>query len=243
MPDTQTQQKRQLVVFDMDDTLITNNKWVDINSFLGISGDDDYRLYMAFKNGDISYAEWMTELDTLYDLENKHVTRNEIVPILQQVQLREGAKSLIDHLHRKGYITAIFTGSFVITAHTIADQLGIHHVVANTSCVFDENDELTGIHSRGTESAMKNAYLLELCSALNIEPTKDCYVVGDSIYDQPMFLTTGKGITFNEATDELKDSALYSVDSFADIQKLLAALPLIAAGCDTGSKVSHIFFL
>jgi len=209
--------KNKLFVFDMDDTLITNNKWVDVNTFLGVSPDDDYRLYTAFKNGDISYAQWMTELDILYDLKNKRVTREEITSILQQIKLRDGAKSLVNHLHKKEYTTAIITGSFVITAHTIADQLGIHHVIANTSCVFNESDVLTGIHSRGTESAMKNTYLLELCSALNIEPTKDCYVIGDSIYDQPMFLTTGKGITFNNATTELKESALYQVDTFMDI--------------------------
>ena len=233
---------RKLVVFDMDDTLITNNKWVDINTFLGVSTDEDYRLYSAFKNGDITYAQWMVELDTLYDLKNKIVSRSEITPILQQIHLREGTKELVNHLHAKGYITAIITGSFAITAHTIADQLNIQHVVANTSCVFDESDRLVRIHSRGTESAMKNAYLLELCSALNIEPTKDCYVIGDSIYDQPMFLTTGKGITFTNATDELKDSALYQVNNFTDLQKLLVTLPVLATGLEVSAQAARILY-
>ena len=207
----------------MDDTLITNNKWVDFNTFLGVSQEDDYRLYKAFKNEEISYAEWMTELDSLYDLTNKNVTREEVTKVLQTVSIRQGAKELIEALHKKGYTTAIITGSFAITAHTLAEELGIGHVIANTNCVFDELDNLTSIHSRGTEGTMKNTYLLELCSAIGVNPAADCYVVGDSIYDQPMFLTTGKGITFENASEELKGSAAHVVSNFSDLQSLLVA--------------------
>ena len=223
----QTMSVKKLFVFDMDDTLIVNNKWLDFNTYLGVSEEDDYRLYLAFKNNEITYAEWMVELDKLYDLANKKVTRSEITSVLQSFQVREGAKELIQTLHKQGFTTAIITGSFVITAHTLAEQLNIRHVVANTNCVFDEQDHLTHIHSKGTEGMMKNTYLLELCSALGVNPSKDCYVIGDSIYDQPMFITTGKGITFENATEELKHSALHTVSDFKDLQKIASTFAIV----------------
>ncbi len=232
----------KLFVFDMDDTLITNNKWFDFNLHLGVSEEDDYRLYQAFKDGKITYVEWMEELDLLYDLQNKRVTREKVTTVLQDVNIRNGAKKLVDALHAKGYTTAIITGSFVITAHTLADQLGIRHVVANTSCVFDENDNLVKVHSRGTEGTMKNTYLLELCSALDINPAEDCYVIGDSIYDQPMFMTTGKGITFDNATKELQDSAAHVVSGFDDLHKLVAAVSCVYFA-DTITSFTEFFKL
>lgn len=217
---------KKLFVFDMDDTLIVNNKWVDFNTFLGVSTNDDYRLYMAFKNEELSYAQWIQELIKLYELDKKTVTRKEVTKVLQDVQIRQGAKELVDSLHKKGFTTAIITGSFVITAHTLAEELGIRHVVANTNCVFDEKDRLTTIHSRGTEGTMKNTYLLELCSALGVDPHEDCYVIGDSIYDQSMFITTGKGITFENATKELKTSAIHVVKNFEELQKFVATFSI-----------------
>lgn len=221
----------------MDDTLIINNKWVDVNTFLGVSEQDDYRLYHEFKDNKINYAQWMDALDILYNLDVNVVMRSDITPILEHFVLRNGSAELLTHLHNRGYTTAIITGSFEVTARAVADKLGIHHVVANTNCIFDERGRLTGIQSKGTESAMKNAYLLELCSALKIQPTTNCHVIGDSIYDQPMFLTTGKGITFNNATEELKHSALYRVDDFADLQKLLSLIPLATTATQIGSSL------
>lgn len=221
--------ERKLCVFDMDDTLIHNNKWFDLNTFLGVSEADDNRLYQDFKNEQISYKEWMDALDALYELSQKNVTRDEVTQVLQTYTVREGAGELVQTLHAAGYETAIITGSFAITAQSIADELGIKHVIANTHCVFDEHDRLTHIHSRGTEGTMKQTYLLELCSSLGIQPHENCYVIGDSIYDQPMFLATGKGITFTDATEELRNSALHTVDSFSDIQSILCVLTLLIA--------------
>jgi len=87
--------ERKLFVFDMDDTLITNNKWFDLNLFLGVSEADDYRLYCEFKENQITYKEWMEQLATLYDLENKTSSRAAVTQILQEYTLRDGARTLV----------------------------------------------------------------------------------------------------------------------------------------------------
>lgn len=204
----------------MDDTLITNNKWVDFNTYLGVSKEDDERLYRAFVSNEISYADWLSKLTRLYDLPNKKITKRQIVAVLQKVQIKRGAFALINALHAKGYDCAIITGSFAITAHSLAETFRIKHVLANTRCVFDEDQILTGIHSKGTEATMKNEYLITLCKTLSIDPRTDCYVIGDSVYDLPMFQTTGKGVTFTNAPAQLKKHALHVVNDFPELKLL-----------------------
>ena len=46
---------QRLVCFDMDGTLITNNKWLDFNKFLGITKVEDEAIFRRYSTADINY--------------------------------------------------------------------------------------------------------------------------------------------------------------------------------------------
>lgn len=176
----------ELICFDMDGTLIEENKWLDFNLCLGLTPTQDDALYEAFASGELSYHTWLERLREAYRLPRPNVTRDYVTTCLTQFTLQSGAVDALERAKALNVPTAVITGSFDTTAAAVAHALGIDHAIANTSCVFDTEDRLIDIESGGDEGEMKDRYLRALCVELNVS-LESVIVVGDSGNDLPMF--------------------------------------------------------
>ncbi len=198
----------------MDDTLIHNNAWFDFNTLMGVSEKLDQELYTEFITGKISYTQWIDELRAEYA--KKKISRREIQGSLYNTVYREGAHETIKELKRRGYITAMITGAFDVTAFKVGQDLGITHVAANTRCLFDRHDIFQDIISYGDEESCKILHLSSLCRLLNIKLT-DCAAVGDGSNDIGLFITTNNGVAFDTSNERAKAHAKHIIKDLSDL--------------------------
>lgn len=208
----------------MDDTLITGNTWLKFNTFLGVSEDDDYRLYKAFINKEITYTQWLEELTNLYNVSDTQIPKEAVTALLTDITLAPGAQEAVAFCLKNGLIPVLITGSFDTTAKAVAAQLGIQNYVANTQCEYDDTANLKGIVSQGDEGESKVRQLRSLCRSLGISPETHCIAVGDSSNDIPLFVETGCGITFTWAKQPVQSASSAQIDSLIDLPHTLQPL-------------------
>jgi phosphoserine phosphatase len=210
--------KIKLICFDMDGTLTRNNAWYDFNVLMGVDPEYDLQLFNQYIEGTLAYDDWILKLRTEYKKTTK--TRQEIESSLAQVTYADNARDVIRELKIRGYITAMITGAFDVTAFMVGQELGITHVMANTRCLFTPDDIFMDVVSYGDEESSKVIHLRYLCELLKLSPD-ECLTVGDGSNDIGLFDFTGNGVCFNSSSDRTKSHARHSIESLTDLLTLL----------------------
>ena len=211
--------KPKLVCFDFDDTLTTENSWYSLNTAMGIYPEEDYAMYVEYKNGDVNYADWTKKIENLYR-ERGLASRERITQVLKQFNLRPDAHSTITELQNRGYEIIIISGSFDITISHAAHLLNIKTYKAGTNIVFDDEDNFSHFENQGEESSTKLKQLTEICNSKNMQLSK-CVCIGDGANDLEIFKATGNGICFTNGSDEVKAAAKFQIESLANLLQIL----------------------
>lgn len=206
----------QLVCFDLDLTLISHNSWFDLNIALGISADEDTRLYTEYKSGNISYEEW-NALTLEHYLKHPDATRDGITAALSNYTYAEGAREAVKYLQERGYQLVLISGSIDIIVNIVAKDLGIAFAKANNAFLFNEHDRLSGITTDGDDRLAKARHLEAFCELLHI-PLSACACIGDGENDLEMFRRTGKGVTF--LGSQIESEAWKTIQTLHDIPKI-----------------------
>lgn len=207
----------KLITFDLDDTLITQNSWVTLNAALGVSPEEDMRLYKEYVSNILSYDNWLGALLSLYQ-KNEKARRTYINETLTQYVFVSGAEECIANLKSKGYELAIISGSFDIIVNHVAQKLGITHTFASNTLIFDAKDKISSIQHSGDADNAKLIFLKELLVKLSLKP-EECACVADGVNDLPMFALTRHGITFKGLP--IEKNAWRIVSSFSEIPALI----------------------
>ena len=209
----------KLICFDFDDTLTTQNSWYSLNTAMGIYPEEDFQMYMEYKNGSVSYLEWTKKIEKLYK-DRGLATRARITEVLERFELRHDAKEVVGELQKRGYELIIISGSFDITIKKAAEILNIDLWRAGTTINFDREDNFTHFASKGEEAQTKLMQLTEICKDKGIK-VFDCVCVGDGANDLELFKATKNGICFSDGTDEVKAAAKYYINSLSDLLNIL----------------------
>ena len=203
----------------MDDTLITQNSWYKLNLALGITADEDKEMYDAFVKGDLQYTDWTTKLVTLYK-ERGLASKANISKVLGEYTFNQGAVELVQNLQQKGYKIIILSGSFDILVSQVASDLGVADYKASTKLVFNDDNYLQELISEGDEQYAKLKNLESFCKESGVS-IDQCVCVGDGANDVELFKATQKGITFNDAPENVKVTAWKVVATLSDINQIL----------------------
>ena len=185
----------KLVCFDLDDTLIQQNSWVTLNGALGITSEEDSRLYDEYATGTLSYDAWMKALLVHYK-RSPNATKEYVTSILIKYEFIKGAKECIEQLQNKGYEIALISGGINIVVDHVATTLGITHSFSSNTLVFDTDNNIKDIIHSGDERTAKTNYLKQLLITHDIMP-HESVCIADGANDLEMFTLTGHGITFN----------------------------------------------
>ena len=207
----------KLICFDLDHTLITHGSWKEMGLALGISYEEDERLYKEYASGMLTYKEWNNKVLEYY-MNHPHANRTDITRILSEYAYTDGVKEVISYLKNKGYQLALVSGSIDILVEMVAQDLGIEHFKANNTFVFDENDRLLQIESGEDEVMAKAEYLKDICHSLGID-IHECACIADGANDEEMFRITGHGVTFKGSPITL--SAWKIITTLNDIKNIL----------------------
>lgn len=207
----------KLICFDLDDTLTHENSWEKLNIAFGLTPEEDYAMYLQFKEGEISYQVWTAQLRNAYRERGiAHKTIAETV--FRSIEIDPAAYTLIADLRIKGYELAVLSGSFDTFASEVAQALEIHRSYGCAQLQFDEQGSVIDLITHEDEETAKLTKLQEWCDELSIDIT-NVACVGDGANDIQIFQATGHGITFRDSP--IKEHAWRVVENLAAVQHVL----------------------
>lgn len=207
----------ELIVFDLNKTLIKENSWRDLNLAMGVTPAEDAELIEQARRGEITDAEGQAELLKIYQ-QRGDVSRPNVEKILWRYTYMPYARDVVDDLKNRGYNLAIISGAMDILVQHVAAELQITWWRSSNRFIFDENDQLIQIQSPEKDTSDKLRQLQQLVGELNIA-LADCMVIGDGANDVALFQATGNGVTFTDSP--IVDDARWIVD---DLRGLLSII-------------------
>ena len=209
------QKRTKMIVFDMDGVLVDiESSWGFIHKAFRVDGRNNLERYLQ---GEFDYEEFMRRDIELWG----RVHISQIRSILDQVPLMKGAKVTTHELRESNYKTAIISSGLCTLAENLKKKLKIDYVCAN-SLLVNERGMLTGEGKAVVGLWDKAKVLHSLTKSLGIT-SEQCAVIGDSIYDVPLFKAAGFSIAFNSEDDKVRKNAIVSIDS-KDLREILPYL-------------------
>jgi len=201
----------KIIVFDMDGVLVDiESSWQFVHKRFNVDNRDNLK---EFLNHRISYGEFMKKDIALWGRVNIDTLKN----ILSEVHLMKGAELAVTQLQKEGHKTAIISAGISILAERIQQKLKIDHIYAN-KIIANRNGILTG--EEVVNPLNKIAVLRELASKEHIT-LLNCAVIGDTIFDVPMFKAAGFSIAFNTNNEQVREAADVVVED-KDLKEILS---------------------
>ena len=205
----------RMIIFDMDGVLVDiKSSWNYLHKAFQVNNREHLKKY---RYGEISYKEFMRKDIHLWG----PVHIDQIKNIMNQIPLMKGAKKLIYELRKGGYKTAIISAGIAILADRIKEELGIDYSFAN-KLLIDEDGMLTGEGEEVVRLSTKVEALHKLVLSEGIT-TSQCLVVGDGVYDIPLFKEACFSIAFNTKNERVKKAADVVIED-KDFKKILPYL-------------------
>ena len=193
----------QLIVFDMDSTLIRAECIDEMARSYGVYDQVAETTAKAMR-GELDFNESLrARLGLLAGM-----PVSQLKQVHDSIDLQWGALSLFDELHKRGIKTAILSGGFTWFADQLASKLGINAVVANELEMAD--DQLTGrVLGTIVNAQVKADSLVALAQRYNID-LADTVAVGDGANDLVMMQTAQLGVAIHgkPAVVEQADTAI-----------------------------------
>lgn len=183
---------KQLIVFDMDDTLLVNNSWVELHRAFGLSELEDRMMLDWYAEGVLTYRLWADLIARIYR-SRKKANRQRAAEAFKDCLLQPSAPAVVAEMKRRGYEVAILSGGVHDLVADVARRLEVRYFLGNQRIRYDEQDRFVDLETSGDEDVFKVKALYALCERLGISP-KACYCVADGMNDEGIFELTGRGI-------------------------------------------------
>lgn len=127
-----------LVAFDLDGTLLQMNgySWNHISKILGVDEKEEKKIEAEYREGNINYAEWASQILELY--KQQGLNKKHLEDLISKISLVPGAKETIEELKTRGKKIALISGSldFLVNAffpEGTFDQIHINNMHFNST--------------------------------------------------------------------------------------------------------------
>ncbi len=181
--------RKQLLVADMESTIIRNEMVDDLAVLLGV-GDTVRRITQQAMNGEIPFRKALAvRVDMLGGLEKEFLQA-----FCYRIEFTPGARTLVRTMRKQGALAALVSGGFRIYSEYVRQECGFDIDVANDVVV--DGGVLTGklvqpvLGAQGKREAM-DAFLGDRGLVRD-----DALAVGDGANDIPMLKAAGAGVAF-----------------------------------------------
>ena len=196
---------RQLVVFDMDSTLIDAEVIDELAIEAGV-GEQVAAITEAAMRGEVDFKESFKQRLALLEGLRESVLQT----VADRLRLNDGAEYLLKSLKQLGFKTAIVSGGFTFFGRHLQDKLGVDYVYANELDVA--GGVVTGkVAGEIIDGQRKAEILVEIARELGLS-LEQVIAVGDGANDLPMLNIAGLGIAFR-AKPLVKASAKQAISS------------------------------
>ena len=196
---------RQLVVFDMDSTLIDAEVIDELAVEAGVGGQVA-AITEAAMRGEVDFKQSFVQRVALLEGLSEGVLQT----VAKRLRLNDGAEYLLKSLKQLGFKTAIVSGGFTFFARHLQKQLGVDYVYAN------ELDVVKGVVTGNVvgeiiDGQRKAEILVEIANKLGLS-LEQVIAVGDGANDLAMLNIAGLGIAFR-AKPLVKASAKQAISN------------------------------
>lgn len=220
----------KIVFFDMDGVLFDvgyfeHRKKVGASSWKLVAEaagtlEGEEKLKQRWINGDMKhFIEWMDGTIQLYMQHG--LTRDKFEKVLNNIPLMPGAREAVAEIKKRGYITAVITGSFHHLAKRAKRELGIDYIVAACDLIFDREGKLVDWIFFPCDYEGKVKFFEAIIAGLKIQPG-EAAMVCDGVNDIPIARECGLSIAFN-ARQELKEHCDVIIEK-KDLREILKYL-------------------
>lgn len=189
-PDTPFRQRRRLVVFDMDSTII-DGEVIDELAKAANVGDKVSKITKRAMAGELDFKEALRERVRLL----KGLPVSVLEEVASGLKLTSGTYELISTLKAMGFRLALISGGFDFFANRLKEHLGFDYTYANELEIKD--GQITGnIKGRIIDREAKGNIVKEIAAKEGLT-TDEIVAVGDGANDEIMLKNAGLGIAFN----------------------------------------------
>ena len=204
--------RKQLLVTDMESTVIRNEMLDELAEIAGIAPQVEQITTRAMR-GEIDFETAVRKRVGL--LSGLPVTALE--EAAERIETIAGAHELISTMRRHGALTVLVSGGFGFFADIVRDRLEFDRRHSNQLMIAD--GRLCGeLSTPLLDGGAKRKILLALCDEIGIGPDRAA-AVGDGANDLPMLDAAGLGVAFH-GKPIVADAARFRVDH-GDLTTLL----------------------
>jgi len=195
----------QLVVLDVDSTIIQQEVIDVLASYAGVSEQVSEITHLAM-NGELDFAQSLARRVALL----QGLSAQSLVDVRSDIDFTPGAATLCRTLKRLGFHVALVSGGFIEVVEPLAAELGVTDVRANRLEIVD--GKLTGNLSGPIIDRLAKAQALRDFAAKYQVPMSRTIAVGDGANDLDMLNAAALGVAFNAKpyVRDRADSALTS---------------------------------
>jgi len=227
--------KIKMVFFDADGVIfditgytekgkkVAISTWNYLFDKLNIYSEHERLKKLFIKGGFPSYMEWTDEACKV--LQKYGLKKQKFMEIINAKSLMKGSKETFSELKRRGYKTALITGSFKASAERVQKIFGLDYITAHCDLIFDKKGNLKKWRLIPCDYEGKIKYFNKLIKKLNLTPAL-CAYIGDEVNDIPIFKKVGLGIAFNCFKTGVKKAADIVIDK-KDLREILPYFPPI----------------
>jgi phosphoserine phosphatase len=204
--------RKQLLVADMESTIIENEMLDELADFLGLR-DEVAEITRRAMNNEIDFVEALeTRVGLLAGLPATRLDE-----AAERIRIMPGAAALVATMRREGALTALVSGGFRCFTARVRAALGFDRDVANTLEI--EGGHLTGHFGRPIVTRETKLAMLEQLTLERGLERSQTLAVGDGANDLKMIEASGLGIAFR-AKPAVAAQAPHRIDH-ADLTALL----------------------
>jgi phosphoserine phosphatase len=189
-PDTPYRQRRRLVVFDMDNTIIEGEVIDELAKAANV-GEKVSEITHRAMQGQIDFTAALKERVALL----KGLPISVFEEVSASMQLTGGTYELVSTLKAMGFKLALISGGFTFFANRLKERLGFDYAFANELEIKD--GVLTGkVNGPIIDREAKGRIVQEIAEREGLS-REEIVAVGDGANDEIMLKNAGLGIAFN----------------------------------------------
>ncbi len=189
-PDSPFRQRRRLVVFDMDRTIIENEVIDELAKAANV-GEKVSDITSKAMAGELDYKESLRARVKLLQGMSAELFQE----VAGRIQLTHGAQDVTRTLKMLGFKLALISGGFLYFANIVKERLGFDYVYANELEI--KNGIVTGeLKGPVIDAEAKGRILKEIAEKEGLT-LDEVVAVGDGSNDEIMLKNAGFGIAFN----------------------------------------------
>lgn len=185
-----TGRRKQLLVADMEATIIANEMLDELAAIAGIE-PQIAEITRRAMNGEIEFAGALRERVGLL----KGMSEAALAEAGARIRIDPGAASLVATMRQHGAYTALVSGGFRIYADRVRRELGFDIAVANELIV--EDGKLAGQVREPVLGKEAKLATLTLLAAERHLSLAEALAVGDGANDLPMIEAAGAGLAYH----------------------------------------------